>query len=126
MIISNPRQQHNVVVWICAVSATMLAGCHNQLASQPEASSSQPETKAAPPEPVPVHTKTAVRPKPTPPKATAVTAPGGLGTLPKGVGVKPGTKVSDFTAVDASNTTVSLKSLLTRGRIMIFFYRGGW
>ncbi len=37
-----------------------------------------------------------------------------------------GSKVQDFSLPDATGTKVSLSSLLTRGPVVLAFYRGGW
>jgi hypothetical protein len=63
---------------------------------------------------------------PTGPKATVDPDEAALGTLPEGVGVPVGSKIADFSVLDGEGNQVALKSLVQKGSILLFFYRGGW
>lgn len=55
-------------------------------------------------------------------RATAEVAASGIADSSLGVGAK----VPDFTLPDATGTKVSLSSLLSKGPVVLAFYRGGW
>jgi hypothetical protein len=59
-------------------------------------------------------------------KAYALTPDGSVGHLPKGVGIAVGQRAPDFTVLDTSRNSVTLEELVRGGKVMLFFYRGGW
>ena len=59
-------------------------------------------------------------------KENATTAAAGLGIQDKGLGLKVGDQVPPFTTLTAEGQSVTLDELLGSGKLMFFFYRGGW
>lgn len=49
-----------------------------------------------------------------------------LGTLPDGVGLKPGSVIPDLTVQDIDQKAVNLRQLARSGPLLLVFYRGGW
>jgi peroxiredoxin len=49
-----------------------------------------------------------------------------VGTLPEGIGLSVGSKVPDVQVQDSDGRSVSLSSLLSKGSLLVVFYRGGW
>jgi len=57
---------------------------------------------------------------------TTDTAADALGTLPKGVGIAPGSTVPALSLANIDGATVELASLTKDGPALVIFYRGGW
>ncbi len=49
-----------------------------------------------------------------------------LGTLPPGVGIRPGERAPDAQLQDAAGRPVRLAEVLKAGPVLLVFYRGGW
>lgn len=49
-----------------------------------------------------------------------------VGTLPDGIGLPVGSKAPEAQAQDSDGKPVALSSLLSKGPILLVFYRGGW
>lgn len=60
------------------------------------------------------------------PKQTTATPADKIGTLAPGTGIAPGQRVPEAHAVDLDGKDVRLADLLSRGPLLLVFYRGGW
>lgn len=49
-----------------------------------------------------------------------------VGTLPEGIGLPVGSKAPEAQAQDSDGKSVTLSSLLSKGPVLLTFYRGGW
>ena len=104
------------------------------LASTLGCQNSQKETSA--PEPPPESSREALNASPSPPKNAPTepprqkqfedTAEASLGTLPQGIGLRPGSRAPSLRGTTSDGKSLTLAELLTSRRVLLVFYRGGW
>ncbi len=130
---------NRILLSSCALAASLLfvGACDRAPTPDP-----QPEPVAAAPaaaapasaKPVPAEPEAAPSPQrasidgltPSKAKAFASAAPDSLGTRQDELGLGPGNPAPDFTAADVHGKPVTLEGLLTKGAVLLVFYRGGW
>ncbi|MCP4600874.1 MAG: redoxin domain-containing protein [Proteobacteria bacterium] len=113
------------IILLMLFAAAQATGCCGKEAPVRE-NEKKIETPATPKVEAQVETAPKERPKLADPTAYAMTDETSLGTLPPGIGIPVGKKVEDFTVLDAEGQPTRLSELVSKGKIMLFFYRGGW
>ncbi len=111
-----------LMLLFAAISA---AGCNKERPSSMETKEKEAIGLAASPK---VETKVAPKEshKLAEPTAHGAADEASLGTLPSDMGIPVGNKVQDFQVLDIKGEPVSLSELVLKGKILLFFYRGGW
>ncbi len=111
-----------------AAAVTTLAACPSEPKQDPAkvVSATATPSATAPPTPPPPRRATPKKADKPKEKPTAATPADQLGTLPEGVGLAVGKTAPDFELAAHSRGKQSLDALLTRGDVLLVFYRGGW